>query len=84
MIPDFYLTVPQPINRRAEERLYQAEHHAEEWLEEQNFGTGDKGYFAMMSLSLVPAAGCKEGCEVEPDGRCKHGHHSVLFYLGLV
>lgn len=25
-----------------------------------------------------------DGCEVEPDGRCEHGHRSWLLVLGLV
>lgn len=33
--------------------------------------------------SVCPAL-CDEGCEVEPDGRCEHGHPSVLIALGLI
>lgn len=33
--------------------------------------------------SVVPAC-CKEGCEVEPDGRCEHGCPSPLLALGLI
>lgn len=33
--------------------------------------------------SVCPAL-CSDGCEVEPDGRCPHGHPSVLIALGLV
>ena len=33
--------------------------------------------------SIVPAC-CSEGCEVEPDGRCEHGHPSVLLAAGMV
>lgn len=32
---------------------------------------------------VVPAC-CEEGCEVEPDGRCPHGHPSVLISLGII
>jgi hypothetical protein len=33
--------------------------------------------------SIVPAC-CKEGCEVEPDGRCEHGCPSVMLKLGVI
>lgn len=33
--------------------------------------------------SVVPAC-CDEGCEVEPDGECEHGHPSVLLALGMI
>ena len=32
---------------------------------------------------IVPAL-CKEGCEVEPDGRCEHGCPSILIALGMI
>lgn len=31
--------------------------------------------------SVCPAT---DGCEVEPDGTCPHGHVSWLLYLGLI
>lgn len=33
--------------------------------------------------SIVPAC-CSEGCEVEPDGHCEHGHPSVLLAMGVI
>lgn len=33
--------------------------------------------------AVVPAL-CKEGCEVEPDGRCSHGCPSVLLLAGVI
>lgn len=33
--------------------------------------------------SIVPAC-CDEGCEVEPDGYCPHGHPSVLIAMGII
>jgi hypothetical protein len=33
--------------------------------------------------SIVPAC-CSEGCQVEPDGHCQHGHESVLLAEGLI
>lgn len=35
------------------------------------------------SDSIVPAL-CKEGCEVEPDGRCSHGCPSPLVAAGII
>jgi len=32
---------------------------------------------------IVPAL-CKEGCEVEPDGKCEHGCPSILIALGMI
>lgn len=33
--------------------------------------------------SVCPAL-CEDGCEVEPDGCCEHGHPSLLIALGLI
>lgn len=33
--------------------------------------------------SVAPAM-CREGCEVEPDGRCEHGCPSILLALGMI
>lgn len=33
--------------------------------------------------SICPAL-CKEGCEVEPDGRCEHGCPSILLACGMI
>ena len=33
--------------------------------------------------SIVPAC-CEDGCEVEPDGKCEHGHPSVLLALEVI
>ena len=33
--------------------------------------------------SIVPAC-CEEGCMVEPDGVCSHGHNSVLLEMGVI
>lgn len=37
----------------------------------------------MVFASVVPAC-CSSGCEVEPDGKCQHGHNSVLIELGIM
>lgn len=36
-----------------------------------------------MMDSIIPAC-CSEGCEVEPDGHCEHGHPSVLLEMGMI
>lgn len=36
----------------------------------------------LVFADVVPAC-CSSGCEVEPDGRCQHGHPSVLIALGI-
>lgn len=33
--------------------------------------------------SVVPAC-CSSGCQVEPDGKCSHGHPSILVAMGLI
>lgn len=33
--------------------------------------------------SVVPAC-CEDGCEVEPDGTCSHGHPSILIAIGVI
>jgi len=37
--------------------------------------------FEEMTDSVVNAT---DGCQVEPDGRCEHGHSSWLLYWGLI
>jgi len=39
--------------------------------------------FSDLMDSSVPAC-CSEGCYVEPDGKCSHGHPSVLLDMGLI
>jgi hypothetical protein len=36
-----------------------------------------------VSDSICPAL-CEDGCEVEPDGHCEHGHPSVLIAMGII
>lgn len=38
---------------------------------------------AYTSESMMPAL-CEAGCQVEPDGKCPHGHPSPLRLLGFV
>ena len=33
--------------------------------------------------SVMPAL-CSDGCQVEPDGHCPHGHPSLLVALGMI
>lgn len=35
------------------------------------------------SDGVVPAL-CTDGCDVEPDGRCEHGHPSILVAMGVI
>lgn len=37
---------------------------------------------SVVYASVVPAC-CSSGCQVEPDGKCQHGHPSVLIKLGI-
>lgn len=37
----------------------------------------------LMDAGVVPAC-CDDGCEVEPDGNCPHGHESVLLAMGMI
>jgi len=37
----------------------------------------------LVFASVVPAC-CSEGCQVEPDGKCQHGHPSILIELGII
>ncbi len=54
----------------------------------RNNGLDDDGAFfeALGELvhDCVAPALCRDGCEVEPDGRCEHGCPSVLLATGLI
>ena len=50
----------------------------------------DNGFENSMELleafgydSVMPAC-CKEGCQVEPDGRCPHNCPSILLAAGMI
>lgn len=36
-----------------------------------------------ISDGYAPAL-CEDGCDVEPDGECEHGHPSILMALELI
>lgn len=56
---------------------------AERWFDDTN-GIYTADDMMDMALGSVPVpAACDHGCQVEPDGVCKHGHPSVLKVLGL-
>lgn len=38
---------------------------------------------ALAFAPVVPAC-CEDGCHVEPDGTCPHGHPSILIDMGIV
>lgn len=37
-----------------------------------------------LAMDSVCPSLCEDYCEVEPDGRCEHGHPSILIALGLI
>lgn len=67
-----------------EEAAYRNEYLAEQWFEQQDFGTGDAGFENMLASEKAPASGCPHKCEVELDGRCPHGFDSALVVMGLM
>jgi hypothetical protein len=56
---------------------------AKQVAEEHGFDSVSEMLNEIGTDSVVPAC-CSEGCEVEPDGCCEHGHPSVLIALGMV
>lgn len=38
----------------------------------------------LMEMSNDSGCDATDGCWVEPDGKCSHGHVSWLIYLGLI
>lgn len=52
----------------------------QETLEENGLTMDD---LDVLDDSVVPAC-CEDGCEVEPDGRCPHGHPSILLAMGVI
>lgn len=50
---------------------------------DHGFGDVDEMAEALVLESVVPAC-CEEGCEVEPDGRCEHGHPSIFLAMGVI
>jgi hypothetical protein len=62
-------------------RMRVAEWRNQEGLEnDEAFQESLQGY---VIDSVCPAL-CKEGCEVEPDGKCQHGCLSILLAMGLI
>lgn len=49
----------------------------------EGFDSLDELLEAFGNESVVPAC-CEDGCQVEPDGRCEHGHPSILMALGII
>lgn len=57
-----------------------------EWLDSVSAGSFEEwasDHPDVIMDSVVPSF-CSEGCEVEPDGICQHGHPSVLRGLGII
>lgn len=51
--------------------------------ESLGFETVDAMIEAFCFESFVPSM-CSEGCDVEPDGHCSHGHPSCLIEYGII
>ena len=55
-----------------------------EWLKENGYRSREELVARLdISESVYPAL-CRDGCEVEPDGYCRHGAPSVLVALGFI
>ena len=55
----------------------------EEVAQEEGFDSIDELLNQYGSESVMPAC-CEEGCRVEPDGKCPHGHFSILIEFGII
>lgn len=53
------------------------------YLAEQGIDNLNEYLEELVSDSITPAM-CTSGCEVEPDGRCEHGHPSIMLALGII
>lgn len=51
----------------------------QQWAEDEGFTDASEAVsdLDLIHDSIVPAL-CEDGCEVEPDGKCEHGHPSVI------
>lgn len=54
---------------------------AEPWPEPTETHPTDDQIIEWVMDSVVDAT---DGCRVEPDGRCEHGHVSWLLWLGMI
>lgn len=54
-----------------------------EVAEVEGFDDVDSMAEALIIEGVVPAC-CSEGCKVEPDGRCEHGHPSIYVAMGII
>jgi len=48
------------------------------------YGTADVAAVLDELMDSVVPACCEDGCEVEPDGTCEHGHPAVTLALGVI
>lgn len=56
------------------------------WRRDNGYSSGEDFLALLGDLtcdSIAPAL-CRDGCEVEPDGRCSHGCPSLLLAAGIV
>lgn len=54
-----------------------------EVAEEEGFESEGHILAHYMFNGVVPAC-CSEGCQVEEDGECEHGHPSIFLAMGLI
>lgn len=54
-----------------------------EVLEEHGYSTLQEALEAWIDEASCPSM-CSEGCEVEHDGECPHGHPSIIVKFGLI
>jgi hypothetical protein len=62
-------------------RISIAEYRAQEGYEDEDAWII---YLGDLVIDSVCPAMCKDGCEVEPDGRCEHGCPSLLLAMGMI
>lgn len=60
-----------------------ADHMSKITVDEALANAGHAHILEVADDATVPAC-CSEGCMVEPDGTCPHGHDSVLIEEGLI
>lgn len=54
-----------------------------ELLEIEGYETAEELASELIDASSIPAM-CSEGCYIEPDGYCSHGHPSFFLELGII
>lgn len=73
-----------PIVREARPKLYAPRISVTEVARRQGYRNVEDMLCGSLAEGYPTPACCDEGCEVEPDGYCEHGHPSVLVALGYL